>query len=99
MEFRNEEFRFWIWMQSQRSESSTDIHKILVNIVGDRAYSFGDIWAVIGRFNSGGTSFKDACRSGRSVTVVNEEIIARIRKLIPDNKTITIRMLCYECSI
>ncbi len=99
MKFTNEQFRFWIWMQSQRGESLTDIHKTMVDIVGDRAYSFRRVCAVITQFNSGRTSFKDACISGRPVTVANEETIARVRKLIADNKRITIRMLSYECSI
>ena len=75
MEFGREHIKFWIWMQSQRGESASEIHAAMTEVLGDRAYTLSGIWRVIEQFKSGKLTVRDGTRSGRPTSASDEQTV------------------------
>ena len=75
MDFRREHIKFWIWMQSQRGASASEIHAAMTEVLGDRAYTLSGIWRVIEQFKSGKLTVRDSTRSGRPTSASDEQTV------------------------
>ena len=66
---------------------------MLVQVYGDSAMKKTAVYKWVKRFSEGGESVTDEERSGRPATSRTEENIAKVRKIVRENRQLTFRSI------
>ena len=87
------EQRVYIKMRTVLKIDAKTIHKELLIIQPDTAYSYSNVALWSSRFREGRASVKDDPRSGRPLTATTKENIKRVEELVEEDRRISIRAI------
>jgi len=76
-----------------------ETYAMLVRVYEDQAVSMKCVYEWFARFREGRESVSDNPRSGRPATSVSDENIVKVRKLITNDRRLTVRMIADELQI
>ncbi|XP_050533350.1 protein GVQW3-like [Daktulosphaira vitifoliae] len=94
-----EEQRVCVKFCFKLGKSSSETFKLLKQAFGDDVLSRTTCFEWFKRFKEGRSSTKDNERSGRPSTSKTNEIVARVREIIRNNRRLTIREVAEDVGI
>jgi len=80
-------------------KTATETYQLLQQAYGEDAMGRAQAFEWFRRFKEGRTSVESDPRSGRPSTSGNEEMIAQVRTVLPNNKRLTVREIADDCGI
>lgn len=80
-------------------KTATETLRLLRDVYGDETLSRARVFEWHKRFVSGRVSVEDDTRSGRPSSTRNEDIVVRIRDVVREGRTVTVRMLADALNI
>ena len=83
----------------EMGKTATEKHKLFQQAYGEDAMGRAQVFDWFCRFKGGRTSVESDPRSGRPSTSRNEEMIAKLRTIFPNNSRLTVREIADGCGI
>ena len=83
----------------QIGKTATELYQLLQQAYGENAMGRKQVFEWFHQFKEGRTSVESDPRSGRPSTSRNEEMIAKVRKIIRNNRRLTVREIPDDCGI
>jgi hypothetical protein len=80
-------------------KTATETYQLLQQAHSEDAMGHTQVFDWFHRFKEGRTSVKSDPRSGRPSTSRNEEMIARVRTIVRNNRRFTVRYIADDCGI
>ncbi|GBN44030.1 hypothetical protein AVEN_61212-1 [Araneus ventricosus] len=80
-------------------KTATETHEVLVKVYGADAVSEKCVFEWFKRFRDGEEDFKDEPRSGRPPTSTTPDNIERARRMLADDRRLSLRMTAEELKI
>jgi len=77
-------------------KSGNEIREMLVQVDGDNALKKTAVYKLVKRFSEGRGSVTDEERSGRPATSRTEEKIAKVRKIVRENRRLTVSSIAEQ---
>jgi len=79
-------------------KTATETYQLLQQAYGEDAVGCTQVFDWFRRFNEGRTSVGSDPHSGRPSTSRNEEIIAKVRTVVHNNRILTVREIADDCA-
>jgi len=79
-------------------KTATETYKLLQQAYGEDAMGRTQMFDWFRRFKEGRTSVESDHRSGRPSTSWNEEMIAKVRTIVRNNRRLTVREIADDCA-
>ena len=92
------EQRICIWFCFKIGKPATETYQLLQQAYGEDAVGCTQVFDWFRRFNEGRTSVGSDPHSGRPSTSRNEEIIAKVRTVVHNNRILTVREIADDCA-
>lgn len=89
MEISNRDIRVMIWYDFKSKLSAHDCHNRLKAAIGERAPAINTVQKWYREYTRGRDHFDDDSREGRPATAVTAENIARAKRMIEDDRSVT----------
>jgi len=83
----------------KREKPATQTYQLLQQAYGEDAMGRTQVFDWFRRFKEGRTSVESDPLSGRPSTLRNGEMIAEVRKVVRNNRRLTVREIADECGI
>src|SRR5215469_4681012 len=80
-------------------KTATETYQLLQQAYGEDAMGRTQVFDWLRRFKEGRTSVESDPRSGRPSTSKNEEMIAKVRTIVRNNRRLTVREIADGCGI
>ncbi|GBN17328.1 Putative uncharacterized protein FLJ37770 [Araneus ventricosus] len=80
-------------------KTATETHEMLVKVYGEDAVSKRCVFEWFKRFRDGKENVKDDPRSGRPPTSTTPDNIERVRRMLADDRRLSLRMMAEELKI
>jgi len=80
-------------------KTATETYQLLQQAYGKDAMGRTQVFDWFRRFKEGRTSVESDPRLGRASTSRSEEMIAKVRTVIPNNRRLTVREIADDCGI
>ncbi|GBN62065.1 Putative uncharacterized protein FLJ37770 [Araneus ventricosus] len=80
-------------------KTATETHEMLVKVYGVDAVSKKYVFEWFKRFRDGKEDIKDEPRSGRPATSTTPDSIERVRRMLADDRRLSLRMIAEELKI
>src|ERR1700729_1540359 len=77
-------------------KSAIETVELMRRVYGDQCLSRAQIFRWYSRFKTGVETIADEASSGRQISVRNDELIAKVRERILDDRCLTVRMMADE---
>ena len=91
--YRTRQFCFQI------GKTATETYQLLQQAYGDDTMCRTQVFDCLRRFKEGRNSVESDPRSGRPSTSRNEEMIAKVRTIVRNNRRLTVRETANDCGI
>ena len=91
--------RICIKFCSKIGNPATETYQLLLQAFGEGALDRTQVFDWFRRFKEGRTSVESDVRSGRPSTSGNEEMIAKVRTIVRNNRRLTGREIADDCGI
>ena len=83
----------------QLGKTAAETVELMRQVYRDNCLSRAQIFRWYARFKSGVETTEDETRPGRPFSVRNEELIAKVRKRIQEERCVTVRMMADEFDV
>jgi len=83
----------------QIGKTATELYQLLQQAYSENAMGRKQVFEWFHQFKEGRTSVESDPRSGRPSTLRNEEMIAKVRTVVRNNRRLTVRETADECGI
>ena len=80
-------------------KTATETYQLLQQVYGEDAMGRTQVFDWVRRFKEGRTSVESDSLSGRQSTSRNEEMIAKVRTIVHNNRRLTVRKIADDCGI
>jgi histone-lysine N-methyltransferase SETMAR len=94
-----QKYRNIIQFLREKGESPAQIHRELQTIYGDKTPSYSTVTRWYNRFENGDYSVKDKPRSGRPKSSIIDRNIAKVSKLIEQDRRLTVREISQKLTL
>ena len=99
MESQNIEFRAVIKFLTKEGAKAKEIHRCMADVYGDSSPKYSTVTKWSAEFKRGRDSLEDDPRPGRLASVISQEMIDRVERLVLNNRRIRVAKLAWECGI
>ena len=79
-------------------KTATETYQLLQQAYGEDAMGRTQVFDWFRRFKGGRTSVESDPRLGRPSTSTNEEMIAKVRTIVRNNRRLTVREIADDCA-
>ncbi|GFR72789.1 transposase [Elysia marginata] len=93
------EYRSVIKFIYLKGQNSTEIHQDMVQVYAEKCPNYSTVTHWVRKFKSGFLSVFDEHREGRPPSVVTENKVSTVKKLIMQDRRITVKQIAFETKI